>query len=128
MPSFRFAPFFLSVYEIVQIAREKGSCVRPGQRGQQRRLLVFGITAVDPRGPVQCSSNAFLSAERNRTSRHRRRLRARATRGSHSGHLRKNTAATLCMGRKSIATAARARCAKRPSVGLSSNKQIGSRR
>jgi error-prone DNA polymerase len=59
------AQFFLSVYEIVQIARKKGIlCQGRGSAANSAVCFVLGITAVDP-ARSSLLFERFLSAERN---------------------------------------------------------------
>jgi len=123
------APFFLSVYEIVQIAREKGIlCQGRGSAANSAVCFVLGITAVDP-ARSNLLFERFLSAERNEPPdidvdfEHERREEVIQAIYEKYGPDR------AAMVSKSIATAARARCAKprKPSV-YRSNRPIGSRR
>ena len=57
------------------------------QRGQQRRLLLRSANHCGRSGPIEPAFRAIPLRRTERTARHRRRLRARATRGGHPGHL-----------------------------------------
>ena len=123
------APFFLSVYEIVEDrARQAHPLPGPGERRQQRGLL----RARHHRGrsgALEPALRALSLGRARRAARHRRRLRARAPRRGDPGDLREVRPRSRGDGlARSSATAARARCARwaRPSASRSS-RSIGSR-
>jgi len=60
-----YAPYFLTVHDIVRFAREQGIlCQGRGSAANSAVCYVLGITAVDP-GRVELLFERFISAERN---------------------------------------------------------------
>ena len=82
-----YAPYFLTVYDIVTFARSKGIlCQGRGSAANSVICYCLGITEVDPE-KVDLLFERFVSEERKRAARHRRRFRARAARGGDPVHL-----------------------------------------
>ena len=86
-----YAPYFLTVHDIVRFARGEGIlCQGRGSAAQFRRLLLPRHHRGRPE-PRQPSLRALHLAEPQRAARHRRRFRARAARGGDAVHLQKYT-------------------------------------
>ena len=83
-----YAPYFLTVHDIVRFAAQQGHPL-PGPRlgGQLRGLLLPRHHRGRSR-PVRSAVRALRLGRAQRAARHRRRLRARAARGGHPVHLR----------------------------------------
>ncbi len=82
-----YARFFLTVHDAVRFARGRGIlCQGRGSAANSAVCYCLGITAVDP-ARLDLLFERFVSAERARAARHRRRLRARAARGGDPVHL-----------------------------------------
>ena len=87
-------------------------CQGRGSAANSAVCYCLGITAVDP-ARTQPALRALPLRRAPRAARHRRRLRARAPRGGHPGHLRDVRPRPRRDGlRGHLATAARARCAR----------------
>ena len=83
-----YAPYFLTVHDIVRYARgERHPRPGPGLGGQLRRLLRPRHHRGRPRA-LRPSLRALHLARAQRAARHRRRFRARAARGGDAVHLR----------------------------------------
>jgi error-prone DNA polymerase len=77
----RYAPYFLTVQEIVVFARSRGIlCQGRGAAANSAVCYCLGVTAVDP-ARVKHALRAVHQQGAQRTARHRHRLRARATGG-----------------------------------------------
>ena len=89
-----YAHYFLTVHDIVRYARSQAHPL-PGPRlgGQFRGLLLLGVTSVNP-AQIDVLFERFISEERQRAARHRRRFRARAPRGGDAVRLSSAMAAT----------------------------------
>ena len=83
-----YARYFLTIHDIVRFAEDKGIlCQGRGSAANSAVCYVLGITAVDP-AEHDLLFARFISKERTRAARHRRRFRARAARGGHPVYLR----------------------------------------
>ena len=79
----KIAPYFLTVHEIVWQARKMGIlCQGRGSAANSAVCYCLGITSVNP-DEDQSSVRALPVQRAQRTTRHRRRFRARAARGDH---------------------------------------------
>ena len=77
--SLEYAPYFLTVRNIVAFARSRGIlCQGRGSAANSAVCWVLGITSIDPYRNRACCSNASSPPGTPRTPRHRCRLRARA--------------------------------------------------
>ena len=84
----KYAPYFLTVHDIVHFARSKGIlCQGRGSAANSVICYCLGITEVDPE-KVDLLFERFVSEGARRAARHRRRFRARAARGGDPVHLR----------------------------------------
>ena len=84
----RYAPYFLTVHDIVSFARSQGIlCQGRGSAANSAVCYCLGITAVDPAADRPAVRALRLGGAR-RAARHRRRFRARAARGGDPVHLR----------------------------------------
>ena len=84
-----FARYFLTVHDIVDFARSLDPpilCQGRGSAANSAVCFCLGITAVDP-ATSDLLFERFISEERKRAARHRRRFRARAARGGDPAHL-----------------------------------------
>ena len=83
-----YAPYFLTVHDIVRFARAQGIlCQGRGSAANSAVCYCLGITAVDP-PQHDLLFERFISRRAQRTARHRRRFRARAARGGDPVYLR----------------------------------------
>ena len=84
----KYAQYFLTVHDIVHFARSKDIlCQGRGSAANSVVCYCLAITSVDPT-EIDVLFERFVSPERKRAARHRRRLRARAARGGDPVHLR----------------------------------------
>ena len=84
-----YAPYFLTVHDIVRFARSRGDPL-PGPRlGGQFRGLLLPRHHRGRSGALRSAVRALRLARAQRAARHRRRFRARAARGGDPVHLRR---------------------------------------
>ena len=77
-----YARYFLTVYDVVRFAREQArSCARAAARPPTARCASASASPPSIRPEIDLLFERFISADRARAARHRRRLRARAARG-----------------------------------------------
>ena len=84
----QYAPYFLTVHDIVRFARAQDIlCQGRGSAANSAVCFCLGITEVDPE-PQRPAVRALHLRRAQRAARHRRRFRARAARGGDPVHLR----------------------------------------
>ena len=108
-----YAPYFLTVHDIVRYARARDIlCQGRGSAANSAVCFCLGITAVDPERD-RPAVRALRLGRAQRAARHRRRFRARAARGGdpvdlrHYGRDRAGIAATVICYRAPLGRCAR---------------------